>query len=149
MPRSLIPDSVKMKRPPPSKIEEIRAKYLKQDANVRIVSRSGKAASSSSTISTSVSNKKDSDDSDEDGEDFFSFNSVNEAETADAETLEKLKLPAPDLEQSVQPSSSIWQADKAVDSTSNEATATTSNAKADIVSCQFKKKKKCVIRFSN
>lgn len=54
------------KRPAPSKLDEIKAKYLKQEANVQIVSRKNKKQ------------EEEKNESDEEGSDFFSFSSAKE-----------------------------------------------------------------------
>jgi len=84
----LIPDSVRLasKRPPQTKLDEIKAKYLKKEANVQIVHRSKNPLPKSS---------KDSDESEEEeAGDFFSLESASKNEL-DEETFEKLKLPPP------------------------------------------------------
>jgi len=98
MPKSLVPDSVKQnlmgKRPAASKLDEIRAKYLKKDANVRIV-HSGKGSS------------KNDDDSDEGGDcDFFSLDGPSDL-VSDPAVLEKLQLPTPSFEQKVAHSDNV------------------------------------------
>jgi len=83
-----VPDSVKNlgKRPTNSKLEEIKAKYLKKEMNVEIVSTSSKKKEKGKT--------RNSDSEEEEGSsNFFSFTSG--LEEVDDETLEKLKLPMP------------------------------------------------------
>jgi hypothetical protein len=121
---SLIPDSVRFagKRPPQTKLDEIRAKYLKKEANVQIVSRSKSGV-------TSHAKGKDSDESDEESAcDFFSLESTSKEEI-DEETFEKLKLPPPVFEDKRQEESLPAE----IFDISNEA-ASSSNSADDVVS---------------
>lgn len=131
LPRSLIPDSVKNlgKRPPPSKLEEIKAKYMKQEANVVIVSRSVEnkkalLAGGSSKVKKGVNEESDDSDEDSSTPNFFSFES-GASNGIDEETLEKLKLPMPNFNQF--PTSSTNQAEEADEDYDNEATASSSS----------------------
>lgn len=82
----LVPDSVKnkLKRPAPSKLDEIKAKLSKRGVASATVSRF----------------TKDSDSEDEDSGDFFSLTST---EIVDEEALEKLKLPMQDFSKKPEP----------------------------------------------
>lgn len=116
----LIPDSVKnkLKRPAPSKLDEIKAKL-------------NKAGSSASSVHKYA---KDSDSDDDDTGDFFSLDST---ETIDPEALEKLKLPMQNFDRVPEPPAAVAEDEEMeTDDAQGYAAASTSRSE-DLVSLVF------------
>lgn len=103
---SLIPQQVAQKRPlsPTSanqRLAQVRAKYMKQEIDIKVVSNKAKTASEDKGPSSSKTTAKaaaaaklqhDSDSEEEGNSDFFSFNSANDEPT---NAMEVDRIPSP------------------------------------------------------
>lgn len=113
----LIPDSVKnkLKRPAPSKLDEIKAKL-------------NKTGPSSNSVRKYA---KDSDSDDEDTDDFFSLDST---ETVDPEALEKLKLPMQNFDRVPEPPAIVVEDEEMDTGDSHGYAAASTSRSEDLVS---------------